>query len=197
MCGEQSKRFLLPSLREGSPPRVRGTVQSRHIGHISHGITPACAGNRTADANARFLTKDHPRVCGEQFSQKQAYLPGRGSPPRVRGTAMFFFGADRHEGITPACAGNSPAFTAVSDPLKDHPRVCGEQSSPTLLTICVWGSPPRVRGTAEQNVVDERGSGITPACAGNSSSKGGGSTGAWDHPRVCGEQCREAKRQGR
>ena len=68
--------------------------------------------------------------------------------------------------------------------------MCGEQSSPTLLTICVWGSPPRVRGTAGRFVDDEGGSGITPACAGNSEydDEAGFLTG--DHPRVCGEQMR-------
>ncbi len=50
------------------------------------------------------------------------------------------------------------------------------------------GSPPRVRGTvaaADIFFVQRR---ITPACAGNSSSRPHGRSPCSDHPRVCGEQ---------
>jgi len=30
------------------------------------GITPACAGNRSASIDSLFVATDHPRVCGEQ-----------------------------------------------------------------------------------------------------------------------------------
>ena len=66
-------------------------------------------------------------MCGEQSGGFVHKCESGGSPPRVRGTAMFFFGADRHEGITPACAGNSLPPPDTGGSTRDHPRVCGEQ----------------------------------------------------------------------
>ena len=48
----------------------------------------------------------------------------------------------------------------------DHPRVCGEKFHSASLIADFWGSPPRVRGEAENTVFEEPEAGITPACAG-------------------------------
>ena len=50
------------------------------------------------------------------------------------------------------------------------------------------GSPPRVRGTEAACPGVGAGKRITPACAGNSSTKPQARWGRADHPRVCGEQ---------
>ena len=53
------------------------------------------------------MIKDHPRVCGEQAYLYEQEATSRGSPPRVRGTALFVQLRTPSAGITPACAGNS------------------------------------------------------------------------------------------
>ena len=90
--------------------------------------------------------------------------------------------------ITPACAGNSLLPWMCQEPDKDHPRVCGEQTS-GRITFASWcGSPPRVRGT-ELNLYEHYGLiRITPACAGNRACMLHPAAGYKDHPRVCGEQ---------
>ena len=50
------------------------------------------------------------------------------------------------------------------------------------------GSPPRVRGTVQNQRDWRRYMRITPACAGNSPAAGPPLAPAADHPRVCGEQ---------
>ena len=107
-------------------------------------------------------------MCGEQQLQTAGRGYGEGSPPRVRGTDANSFIVSCCVRITPACAGNSPAFTAVSDPLKDHPRVCGEQQESHMTSRSTLGSPPRVRGTVIETYQEKESLGITPACAGNS-----------------------------
>ena len=151
-------------------------------------ITPACAGNRTADANARFLTKDHPRVCGEQVSNHLQFFGINGSPPRVRGTAKLLLDSLPTHRITPACAGNSfhPGIRFLCG--GDHPRVCGEQGLYTARSRHYKGSPPRVRGTVSCGPPRVSHFGITPACAGNRWQTKPGWGGNGDHPRVCGEQ---------
>ena len=91
-------------------------------------------------------------------------------------------------GITPACAGNRRLGSRYQLFNGDHPRVCGEQASGPHRAAIRLGSPPRVRGTeySMYNMFCQYG--ITPACAGNSSSAASSTSPSQDHPRVCGEQ---------
>ena len=66
--------------------------------------------------------------------------------------------------------------------------MCGEQSGPKNSFASAWGSPPRVRGTAESATIKQAKQRITPACAGNSFCGIILETLLQDHPRVCGEQ---------
>ena len=158
--------------KEGSPPRVRGTVVKGLVKCLGVRITPACAGNSPSRRYKIFADWDHPRVCGEQ----QGRLPRDGhllgSPPRVRGTAGSHSVPALWVGITPACAGNSCSCPRSWRRYKDHPRVCGEQTR--LLSGLKWrgGSPPRVRGTVPPHFRQAFPHGITPACAGNSIREG-------------------------
>ena len=110
-----------------------------------------------------------------------------GSPPRVRGIHFGAKNERRDMGITPACAGNAGNHPIFYKWGEDHPRVCGEYLITISMLIISSGSPPRVRGILHQRPHPQRQSGITPACAGNTS-KTHASTGIrQDHPRVCGE----------
>ena len=71
---------------------------------------------------------------------------------------------------------------------QDHPRVCGEKLDRLSMMCSPPGSPPRVRGEAENTVFEEPEAGITPACAGRSGRTGARFSSTWDHPRVCGEK---------
>ena len=106
VCGEQQVKYLKRKQMMGSPPRVRGTGQSCIIIAKKDRITPACAGNRRPSGCWREWSPDHPRVCGEQVSELWEFVPVKGSPPRVRGTAGAQHGRRARFGITPACAGN-------------------------------------------------------------------------------------------
>ena len=44
VCGEKPRDRRAAAGRAGSPPRVRGKVDSIETGDLVHGITPACAG---------------------------------------------------------------------------------------------------------------------------------------------------------
>ena len=71
---------------------------------------------------------------------------------------------------------------------RDHPRVCGEKPSASLITSVVAGSPPRMRGKAEIAAGTSRTVRITPAYAGKRSTSPTMTRHIWDHPRVCGEK---------
>ena len=72
----------------------------------------------------------------------------------------------------------------------DHPRACGEHDGSKTCTITDVGSSPRMRGTPTMLILAIVVLGIIPAHAGNTQSRCGDFTCAWDHPRACGEhQC--------
>ena len=50
--------------KRGSPPRVRELQNANEYALIWGRITPACAGITMHVTSGIFLTKDHPRVCG-------------------------------------------------------------------------------------------------------------------------------------
>ena len=66
--------------------------------------------------------------------------------------------------------------------------MCGEQADTLARNTEDLGSPPRVRGTVSSRACREISWGITPACAGNSTSMELFVPLPADHPRVCGEQ---------
>ena len=94
----------------------------------------------------------------------------------------------RAAGITPAYAGKSRYRSLCAAACRDHPRVCGEKISFFFTGCSPKGSPPRMRGKAEEQRRRCDVQRITPAYAGKSHSGLYGSTNEKDHPRVCGEK---------
>ena len=129
VCGEHS--FLIPyrHFKEGSSPRVRGTLQRLIDAGIASGIIPACAGNTRTSLTSRFAARDHPRVCGEHLQAVSQQRAMEGSSPRVRGTPYLNHCIIPHMGIIPACAGNTPFCVGAVYGNRDHPRVCGEHNN--------------------------------------------------------------------
>ena len=70
----------------------------------------------------------------------------------------------------------------------DHPRACGEKSVEINRAIFEAGSPPRVRGKAPLEPMQDVHRGITPARAGKRSLYQGQGYTQGDHPRACGEK---------
>ena len=111
-----------------------------------------------------------------------------GSPPRARGKGHLVFLAGDLVGITPACAGKSPAFPVWSLRRWDHPRMRGEKFEIDTPAGLRAGSPPHARG---KGLCQQPGAfcfGITPAYAGKSIPARPGCRCCRDHPRVRGEK---------
>ena len=129
VCGEQFSTLAAKAGGAGSSPRVRGAVfqLSQFAGYV--GIIPACAGSSVLDGHVVTPKRDHPRVCGEQFSLRAFTSSEPGSSPRVRGAEHSRRGLLHGRGIIPACAGSSGLLVLDFDVSEDHPRVCGEQQN--------------------------------------------------------------------
>ena len=172
----------------GSPPRVRGEgiCLDRHRPRLR--ITPACAGRSVKHHGQIFVCQDHPRVCGEKRGSTSCLVTTPGSPPRVRGEDTSQSVVKARNRITPACAGRRGYIPVGSAITRDHPRVCGEKRSLVFPRLSTGGSPPRVRGEVDPEILVFYHDGITPACAGRSGAGRAGAGGHQDHPRVCGEK---------
>ena len=68
--------------------------------------------------------------------------------------------------ITPAHAGKRQRDRAIGLYIEDHPRTCGEKFNRAAADSEVLGSPPHMRGKANQLEVPEGLFWITPAHAG-------------------------------
>ena len=119
-----------------------------------------------------------------------------GSPPHVRGKVTPSAKNIHTSGITPACAGKRLRPNRKEPARWDHPRMCGEKTFASLLELIAGGSPPHVRGKEGKASRAPFRGGITPACAGKRKMLKTPAAGTWDHPRVCGEKCTHAARQG-
>ena len=118
----------------------------------------------------------------------------------MRGKGTNVNRAERTAGITPACAGKRTSFDADMANSGDHPRVCGEKKKMQPRKDKRMGSPPRVRGKAQESFLILCHHGITPACAGKRTVTTKEAFQKQDHPRVCGEKklcpCRRSRRIG-
>ena len=127
MCGEKAAFQRLHLAMLGSPPHVRGKDLQRPRQHRGTGITPACAGKSFCFRSSSVRTWDHPRMCGEKLAFFVFCPYVLGSPPHVRGKALFIKNHFPFVGITPACAGKRCTCCYACPRPTDHPRTCGEK----------------------------------------------------------------------
>ena len=113
-------------------------------------ITPAYAGKRQVRCRCPPERQDHPRLCGEKFTCFTIVFPPDGSPPPMRGKGTGGVAMFVNKGITPAYAGKSFALRLGGGGIRDHPRLCGEKSFSSSVFKSAPGSPPPMRGKANQ-----------------------------------------------
>ena len=172
----------------GSPPRGRGKDKEHPPLPGAGRITPAWAGKSRRTVFAVFRPEDHPRMGGEKARWYPIKYGGQGSPPRGRGKAGENHLVAQLPGITPAQAGKRYADGGPHQGRQDHPRVGGEKTLCSAVSILKEGSPPHGRGKVPAVLQCRRFRGITPAWAGKSSGQHNASLVNKDHPRVGGEK---------
>ena len=115
--------------------------------------------------------QDHPRLCGEKVTDEGNIVTGEGSPPPMRGKARKSAAAALSGRITPAYAGKRYTPWHLWNRYKDHPRLCGEKQAVIVRERFTRGSPPPMRGKAQNGSKRRRVHRITPAYAGKSNSE--------------------------
>ena len=167
-CGEQRTRRPRAGRRNGSSPRMRGTVADRLVDVEAIRFIPAHAGNSVLGRVYEYFLSVHPRACGEQHVERNWFHGSLGSSPRMRGTAQGQPHLRGHVRFIPAHAGNRSSRSSSLSSASVHPRACGEQEAGQLATLNADGSSPRMRGTVIRGGVIVAGVRFIPAHAGNS-----------------------------
>lgn len=97
--------------RRGTPPRARGRREGRHTANLEKVSTmrntPACAGTTLGPSSAGGRSQEHPRVRGDDPSERLRGAPGVGTPPRARGRLLPLLIGVTAWRNTPACAGTT------------------------------------------------------------------------------------------
>ena len=145
-CGENRRFEVRKPRRRGSPPQVRGKLQSFSMFQVSYRITPAGAGKTSSASTFRLAQQDHPRRCGENLFFGRGSRTPAGSPPQVRGKPALTNAVYTADRITPAGAGKTKTPTSAVLLARDHPRRCGENRQSAGRGLREMGSPPQVRG---------------------------------------------------
>ena len=188
LCGEKWQKKTLLQNSRGSPPPMRGKVDTRHLFPLWAGITPAYAGKSPKWTESQLRTWDHPRLCGEKRLVLGRTTAHTGSPPPMRGKAKCGSDNVSVQGITPAYAGKSLTGTVWTRPPRDHPRLCGEKPASSSLVRFQPGSPPPMRGKGPDRFGNCAHNRITPAYAGKRPAEHSVKRYERDHPRLCGEK---------
>ena len=188
LCGEKQRRQKSGSGSAGSPPPMRGKDNMTGRNVQRYRITPAYAGKSHSSGFRYAGIWDHPRLCGEKSTAILACCIRKGSPPPMRGKADRTRNKEGRNRITPAYAGKSGIITVEVSYMQDHPRLCGEKWQMSPSAPSKTGSPPPMRGKAEQQVSGENHGRITPAYAGKSRTGNSWTRRHRDHPRLCGEK---------
>ena len=158
---------LVRTFGAGSSPRMRGAPVYDWLGKRLDGIIPAYAGSTSSRGRRTRRERDHPRVCGEHPHTRKTDVFMAGSSPRMRGARRRHCRDQPCAGIIPAYAGSTWSARNSSTTHQDHPRVCGEHSSPLKVCVLLTGSSPRMRGALKNLNQSDVVAGIIPAYAGS------------------------------
>ena len=145
-CGEHCELGEGYCLIKGSSPLVRGALSANLSSLWPSRIIPARAGSTGSCRVTKYRTQDHPRSCGEHISFSVWISGTAGSSPLVRGAPVGRKAELGEAGIIPARAGSTAMLRRSGSTMKDHPRSCGEHSSPNSNIFELKGSSPLVRG---------------------------------------------------
>ena len=148
---------------------------------------PAYAG-KTSCGNLRLrLGKEHPRVCGENAPAVVPVTGGKGTSPRMRGKPASATATTAVRGNIPAYAGKTAEENGHHGGGAEHPRVCGDNGNGHGGYAQAGWNIPAYAGKTLVTVLHFPKPEDIPAYAGKTHSSDGVFAGAWEHPRVCGE----------
>ena len=109
VCGENPPLIGGRHHHSGTSPRMRGKLKKKVIKAIEDGNIPAYAGKTHISKSAMAISREHPRVCGENRALLRCGPSLRGTSPRMRGKHVHLIPQPPAERNIPAYAGKTGA----------------------------------------------------------------------------------------
>ena len=107
VCGENPPLIGGRHHHSGTSPRMRGKLKKKVIKAIEDGNIPAYAGKTHISKSAMAISREHPRVCGENPGTPRPVSKPSGTSPRMRGKLAHNKKGERLCGNIPAYAGKT------------------------------------------------------------------------------------------
>ena len=166
---------------------MRGKRLESSFSKNPQGNIPAYAGKTTDEVVLCGWITEHPRVCGENEQTIGGDYLENGTSPRMRGKPPTPPRPGAGRWNIPAYAGKTFSANPVKFCRREHPRVCGENTTPSTGMRCSSGTSPRMRGKLSSMMLGTCRKRNIPAYAGKTQQAFSGVIGQTEHPRVCGE----------
>ena len=176
----------------GSSPLTRGKRAALDLLDCLQGLIPAHAGKTPSIPRPRLSQGAHPRSRGENDPFSMASAARLGSSPLTRGKRSSARRGNSSGGLIPAHAGKTSGHDLQPAQLRAHPRSRGENSRGADRPRSRRGSSPLTRGKLGAHAGSGQVSGLIPAHAGKTRSRGCLGRSAWAHPRSRGENSSDA-----
>ena len=146
-CGAARNVRIVPNIRHGLSPRVRGSQGAVAKCRISMRSIPASAGQPYSNDQTSGSVKVYPRECGAASCICNRSPRLKGLSPRVRGSLDQLEAVKNFEGSIPASAGQPALPPSSPAPTVVYPRECGAAFFRGLVLFWETGLSPRVRGS--------------------------------------------------
>ena len=180
----------------GSSPQVRGRFDSHRDGVVRKRLIPAGAGQICFTRVYAIHSGAHPRRCGADIFIRNLQKMDKGSSPQVRGRLAGTLAYLQEARLIPAGAGQMQPACWRSPGHRAHPRRCGADNSPAILSHTWPGSSPQVRGRSHRGAVSWGLGGLIPAGAGQIPRRGPNQFAVPAHPRRCGADLMTYRKTG-
>ena len=134
-----------------SPPRTRGSTRGIPLRQVRHQVSPAYAGIDPARMGPPLSRIRLPRVRGDRPWWARVKQGHTRSPPRTRGSTRSRTGPGCRSEVSPAYAGIDPWRRPPPGARASLPRVRGDRPYPVNAEPRVARSPPRTRGSTQDD----------------------------------------------
>ena len=155
---------------------------------------PTHVGNGDPASQTTTASTVHPHACGERVAADLDDAPVFGSSPRMWGTAASAQSGSGIERFIPTHVGNGSSTGVDYIRVAVHPHACGERLMPSVCTMTLIGSSPRMWGTVNPQQFDQWLARFIPTHVGNGRTSAPRPSVAAVHPHACGE--RQQHRRG-
>ena len=189
----RSPRLPRPANRGSSPPTRGKQRQDRDMRDLG-GLIPAHAGKTERSGARRPHHEAHPRSRGENLTAPRRERLGGGSSPLTRGKLASAGYDSQWCGLIPAHAGKTRRRPTRTSCAWAHPRSRGENAKPDPHRLVEPGSSPLTRGKRIARWCCGSCSGLIPAHAGKTHTRGYPAPPCTAHPRSRGENANRAPR---